>query len=176
MNLRILLRIFLSFVDFQPFVAYKSVPYEKSVYNCGAFFIPLPLPMNQYTIFFIKKIVPNQQKFIPNPLDFLEQFKLPKLNQTFPPFLCKCLRNILYRLDLKLRIFCLQRSSIMGRGIRKSYLELQMVGDGGWGEGGGYPVKCGRLHKSLNSNLKNGQNSPKTTFKCSLGLILQEEG
>ena len=28
-----------------------------------------------------------------------------------------------------------------GKGVRKSYLELQMMGDGGWGEGGGLPSK-----------------------------------
>ena len=54
---------------------------------------------------------------------------------------------------------------------------LPGIADGGrWWMGGGYPVKCGRLHKSLNSNLKNGQNSPKLTYKCSVGLIFIGRG
>ena len=64
----------------------------------------------------------------------------------------------------------------MGRGVRNSSPKLRMVGDGRWERVGEYPVICGRLHKSLDSNLKNGQNSPKPICKCSVGLIFEEEG
>ena len=49
-----------------------------------------------------------------------------------------------------------------GEGVRKSSLKLRMVGDGGWGEGGGHLVKCGRPPESLNLNFKKWSKFSKT--------------